>query len=165
MSPSGHHLEWGLLGIEREFNRMKWTFPLICATLALLAVSAPQAALPPWAYPNPKMASEDIDIQVRSSTKRVTEDSEILTRWDVEVVADVRTVRKSGTSLREGSRITIRYSAHHYKKPDWLGPGSQPILAEGDCWSAALNAVGEQKDRYYVPGGAPDSTFGWSAKK
>ena len=146
---------------------MKCTVFLVGGALAVLAVLAPgiHAELPPSAYPDPKLASEDLDISVLSSSKTVTDNNDILTRWDVEVIAVVRAVRKSGTGLREESRIVIRYSAHRYKKRDWCGPGSQPILSKGESWSAVLNAMGEQKERYYVPGGAPYSTFGSAGKK
>ena len=124
-----------------------------------------RAELPPSAYPNPDNASEDVDIKVLNVSKRVTEENDILIRWDVEMKAEVREVRKTGSELQPGSHILIRYSAHSYKKPGWTGPGSQPILPKGGIWSAFLNAAGDKDDRYYVPGGAPYSTFGAPGKK
>lgn len=118
-----------------------------------------RAELPPSAYPDPAFASEQIDIRVLSVSKRKTEDSTILTRWDVEIRAEVRAVRKTATGLKEGARVVLRYSAHNYKQPGWTGPGSPPILQAGVTYSAALNAVGEDNPRGYSPFGAAYNSF------
>jgi hypothetical protein len=136
-------------------------------TLVLLtSCSQPTyAALPPSAYPNPKDASEDLVIKVVRVSRQITELNTIRISWDVEVIAVVRDVRRTRTGLQQGSRIVIRYGAHHYMRPMWGGPASLPILARGEIVSAALDVVGDNKDRYYFPGGSPDSTFGPPGKK
>jgi hypothetical protein len=145
---------------------VKRTIFTVFGTWCLLAVCFQiRAELPPTAYPDPRDAPEDLDIKVLAVSKRVTEDNKTLTRWDIEVKAEVRQVRKTGSGLQRGSRILIRYHAHRYKKRGWMGPGSQPILVRGEVCSAALIVVGENKDRYYIPGGAPYSTFGAPGKK
>ena len=61
------------------------------ACALLVALSHGVCAQPPIpGYPDPKLATEDLDIKVVSLSKRITEDNDTLTRWDVEVVADVR---------------------------------------------------------------------------
>jgi hypothetical protein len=106
-----------------------------------------------------------VDIKVLDVSKKKTEDNDILTRWDIEVKAEVRKVRRTRTELKPGSRILIRYSAHRYKQQGWTGPGSQPVLAKGELRSAVLNVMDEKTDRYYIPGGARYSTFGDPAWK
>jgi hypothetical protein len=133
----------------------------VWVALASLAICVQEvrAELPPWAYNDPKNAPEDLDIKVLSVSKRVTEDNDTRTCWDLEVNAEIREVRKTGSGLKVGSRIIIRYGACRHKEPGWTGPGSLPVLEKGEVCSAALLAWGEEKDRYYVPGGAPYNTF------
>ena len=145
---------------------MKKSVLAVWGAFVILAICAlpVRAALPPSAYPNPESAAEDIDIKVISASKRVMEDDANLTRYDVEIRAEVQEVRKTGTALRKGVRIVIRYSAHN-DKPDLrglrrTGPQSQPILTKDSIYSAVLKVAGKGKDRYYYPGGGPDSTFG-----
>jgi len=126
---------------------------------------ATHAALPPSAYPDPRNASEDLDVKVLRVSRRMTEINTILIRWDVKVHVEVREVRRTSTDLQWGSRIVICYSAFRYIRPGRTGPSSQPILSRGEVWSAALNVVGDNKDRCYIPGGAPYSTFLAPAKK
>src|SRR5262249_44498439 len=106
-----------------------------------------------------------LDIKVLAVSRRVTEENSILIRWDIEVKALVWEVRRTGSRLRPGSCIVIRYSAHRYKKRGETGPGSFPVLVKGEGWSAALNLVSASNHRYSIPGGAPYNPFTPPAKK
>jgi hypothetical protein len=113
------------------------------------------AELPPSAYPDPNLATEQIDFKVLTVSKRKSEENDILVRWDVKVIAEVTGVRKTSSQLKTGSRIEIRYSAHRYKDPLRVGPGSHEVLEQGRAYSASLNGG----NQVYAPGGAPYSTF------
>jgi hypothetical protein len=85
---------------------------------------------PPWAYPDPNSASEVVDVEVLSVSKRFRSfaSSFTISRYNVEVVARVTKVQRSATRLKPGSKIAIRYDAHNYNCPAWCGPSSFPIL-------------------------------------
>jgi hypothetical protein len=126
------------------------------------------ADLPPLPFdnPDPALASEDIDIKVLSVHKRQIDSNDIKIRWDLTIIAEVRTVRKSVTQLKKGDRITFCYLAHEYRKRGWTGPASpQMILRKGETYSAALDYMALEKDGYYYPGGGRYGTFGSPGKK
>ena len=139
------------------------------AALALLVVCWGQEAraeLPPWAYPNPQDASEEVDIEVLSASKwfRFFASSFNTFRYKVEVVGKVMTVHRTATGLSPGSKITIRYDAHTDNRPGWCGPGSFPILAKGAVYKAHLTAVGD-RNGVYTPCGAPYNAFQYKNEK
>ena len=73
------------------------------ACALLVALSHGVCAQPPIpGYPDPKLATEDLDIKVVSLSKRITEDNDTLTRWDVEVVADVARFARPGPACVKG---------------------------------------------------------------
>ncbi len=136
-------------------------------TLVLLATCAAlvQAELPPGAYPDPSKAAEDLDIEILAVARMQTYDSQVLTRWNIELIAEVRAVRRTKAGLRAGSKIVIRYSAHRNKEFGVPGPGSHLVPAKGEVWSVVLNDSGNTTASHFIPGGAPYSTFRVPDKK
>jgi hypothetical protein len=131
------------------------------AMAAIVAICGPaaRAELPPSAYPDPRGASEIVDIEVLSAreTIRLFASNFQVRRYNAVVTAKVREVHRTTINLKPGATITLRYETRSLN-PGVCGPGSMPVPARGTVCRVHLMPLNGWSGGY-EPYGAPYSAF------
>jgi hypothetical protein len=136
-------------------DHMRAGFPFIgwgAVALLLVTFCSQQsgAALPPLPIPRAP-APEVLEIEVLRVFKIWAPFASNFHKvgYEVWVVANVKSVGRTGTGLKQGSRITLHYEAFDLAF-GWCGPASHLIPSKGDVCTAELQADG----RVYIPYGS-----------
>jgi hypothetical protein len=117
---------------------------LTCGFLAaaLLASSRVAAELPPSVYEEKRSAAPEVHrIRVRDVSTGICIPV-LCSNQSVTVQAEVIEVVRSGSGIRQGDRIEIRYD-HFRPGEGWVGPSPIPILKKGAEYTAYLESDGK----------------------
>lgn len=120
---------------ERVGRRQKGAMRRLLLPLAILCLLPVHAELPPSAYERMQKAATDVvDIEV---LRVEIEPGDAPGRQNVQLMALVLKVDRSGSNVREGDLVNIHYTFTGRDK-GWVGPGEIPILEEKDKTVAYL---------------------------